>query len=192
MGRGPVMNTTNPGGRGAMLVVLFLFLLVAGCSSKAPPAEVPRPVKTIVIAAGNETHVRTFPGKVEASRKAELAFQVSGLLISFPVKEGQKVKKGDAIAKLRQDEFEARLKSLQGQLDQARAQLRSLRQGVRPEEKLRLEAGVRAAEAKLANTRSELDRADQGIRLNVVARADHDIAKTNYKLAQEELESARQ
>jgi RND family efflux transporter MFP subunit len=186
------MNATSSGGRGETLVVFFLFLILAGCSSKTPPAEAPRPVKTMVIAAGDETHVRTFPGKVEASRKAELAFQVSGLLISFPVKEGQKVKKADVIAKLRQDEFEARLKSLQGQLDQARAQLRSLRQGARPEEKLRLEAGVRAAEAKLANTRSELDRAEQGIRLNVIARADYDIAKTNYKLAQEELESARQ
>jgi len=53
------------------------------------------------------------------------------------------------IAQLRQDEFQARLKSVQGQLDQARASLSALRLGERPEEKLRREAQLRAAEAKL-------------------------------------------
>ena len=33
--------------------------------------------------------MRTFPGKVEASKKVELAFQVSGLLVKLPVREGQ-------------------------------------------------------------------------------------------------------
>jgi multidrug efflux pump subunit AcrA (membrane-fusion protein) len=58
-----------------------------------------------------------FPGKAEASKKVELAFQVSGLLVKLPVKEGQKVTKGELIAQLRQDEFQARLKALQGQLE---------------------------------------------------------------------------
>lgn len=49
---------------------------------------------------------------MEASRKAELAFQLPGLLIRFPVKDGQRVNKGEIIAQLRQAEFEARLQSL--------------------------------------------------------------------------------
>jgi RND family efflux transporter MFP subunit len=171
---------------------VLLVGILAGCTTKPETEEPVRPVKTMVVVAGDETHVRVFPGKVEASRKAELAFPVPGLLIRFPVKEGQRVKKGEIIAQLRQDEFEARLKSLQGQLDQARAVLRSLQQGVRTEERLRLEAGVRAAEARLSNARAELDRIERGFRANVIARTDYDIATTNYKLAQEELESARQ
>jgi multidrug efflux pump subunit AcrA (membrane-fusion protein) len=67
----------------------WVLMLSAGCSSQAQPPEAVRPVKTVVIAAGEEPHVRTFPGTVEASKKAELAFQVSGLLVSLPVKEGQ-------------------------------------------------------------------------------------------------------
>jgi multidrug efflux system membrane fusion protein len=47
-----------------------------------------RPVKTIVVSTGAESNVRTFPGRVEASNKVELAFQVSGLLGSLPVREG--------------------------------------------------------------------------------------------------------
>jgi RND family efflux transporter MFP subunit len=129
---------------------------------------------------------------VEASRKVELAFQVSGLLIKLPVKEGQRIKVGDVIARLRQDEFRARLKTIQGQLDQARAALRALRAGERPEQILRLEAQVRAAEAKLANTRAELDRYTRLVRTGAASRSDFERADTNFRLAQEEHQAARQ
>ncbi len=72
---------------------------------------------------GEQNRIRTFPGTVEAARRVELAFRVSGLLAELPVTEGQEVAKGDLIAQLRQDEFSARLATLQGELDQARASL---------------------------------------------------------------------
>jgi RND family efflux transporter MFP subunit len=153
---------------------------------------VTRPVKTLVVAAGGEPHVRSFPGKVEASKKVELAFQVPGLLVKLPVKEGQRVAKDELIAQLRQDEFRARLKALQGQLDQARAALRALQSGERPEQQLRLEAQVRAAEAKLANARAEFNRYDRLFRSNAASRSDFDIAQTNYRVAREEHRAAVQ
>ena len=77
---------------GKMTIGLSILALASGCSPKAPtPTEVVRPVKTMVVSAGAESNVRTFPGRVEASNKVELAFQVSGLLVSLPVREGQKV-----------------------------------------------------------------------------------------------------
>ncbi len=78
-----------------------------------------------------------------------------GLLIKLPVKEGQNVAQGAVIAQLREDEFQARLNALQGQLDQGRAALAALRAGERPEEKLRRESQVRAAEATLSNARTD-------------------------------------
>jgi RND family efflux transporter MFP subunit len=168
-------------------------LAAAGCSPQAPTrSEVVRPVKTAVVTAGEEPHVRSFPGKVEASKKVELAFQVPGLLVKLPVKEGQKVAKGEVIAELRQDEFRARLKALQGQLDQARAALRALQAGERLEQRLRLEAQLRAAEAKLANARAEFDRTARLVQSGAVAREEHERAETAYRVAQEEHKAARQ
>jgi RND family efflux transporter MFP subunit len=172
---------------------VFIVLLTAGCS---PPASAPfdgaRPVKTMVVATGGGLHVRSFPGKVEASRRVELAFQVPGLLVKLPIREGQRVAKGDVIAQLRQDEFQARLKTLQGQLDQARAGLAALRAGERPEERLRREAQMRAAAAKLANTRTELNRATRLVQSRSISVEEFELAQTAFRVAQEEHQAAVQ
>jgi RND family efflux transporter MFP subunit len=146
----------------------------------------------MVVTAGGETHVRTFPGKVEASKRAELAFQVSGVLVKLPVKEGDSVKKGELIAQLREDEFRARLKTLQGDLDKARAVLKALQAGERPEERLRREAQVRAAEAKLANARVDFDRDRRLLASRAVSREAVERSETALRVAQEEFKAARQ
>jgi RND family efflux transporter MFP subunit len=146
----------------------------------------------MVVVAGAEAHVRTFPGKVEASKRVELAFQVPGVLVKLPIKEGQKVAKGELIAQLRQDEFQARLRALQGQLDQARAAFRALKAGDRPEQRLRLEAKVRAAAAKLSNARTEFERAQRLVARQTISEIEYGVAVTNYKVAQEDHKAAVQ
>lgn len=189
-------NAGSWGRRGlgpSLPIVLSILCLVVGCSRQDPPRlEVVRAVKTMVVAAGDETHVRSFPGRVEGSKSVELAFQVSGLLVNLPVTEGQSVVKNDIIAQLRQDEFQARLQAAQGQLDQARAALNALRLGERPEERLRREAQVRAAEARLANARTKFERHARLVRSNAVSRADYELTQTAYRVAQEEHRAALQ
>ena len=74
---------------GASIAGLIVLPLLTGCSPKQMPrAEVVRPVKTMLVAAGGEPQVRFFSGRVGALRRAELAFPVSGILASLPVKEG--------------------------------------------------------------------------------------------------------
>ena len=172
---------------------LICVLAGSGCSRKAPPAaEAVRPVKTTVVTLGGDSRTRTFPGRVEASKQVELTFQVAGLIVDLPVREGQKVAKGDVIAQLRQDDFKARLAALQGQLDRSRADLQSLLGGVRPEERLRLEAQLRSAEATLANARSEFRMAEQLIRTRAISRLEFERAETAVSVAQESQEAARQ
>ena len=177
-------------------IALSIVVLVSGCSQKAhTPTEardVVRPVRTMVVSTGAESHERAFSGRVEAANKVELAFQVSGLLVSLPVREGQRVTKNEVIAQLRPDEFEARLRALQGQLDRARAELQALRSGVRPEERLRLEAEMRGAEARLVNARAEFDRFSQLLRSRTISRAEFERYETDYHVAQQNYQAARQ
>ena len=176
---------------GPSLAALSAICLVAGCTQPAATSNaVVRPVKTMVVTAGEDTRERIFPGTVEAARRVELAFQVAGLLVKLPVKEGQKVVAGEVVGELRQDEFQARLAALQGQLDQSRAALQALRAGERPEERRRRESQVRAAEARLANARTEMNRAAGLVQNRVIPRAEFEQIETAYRVAQEEFESA--
>jgi RND family efflux transporter MFP subunit len=174
-------------------LALSIVCLAVGCSPNHSPAPEPvRPVKTMLVAAGNKPTVRSFPGKVEASKKVDLAFQVPGLVVKQPGKEGNAVAKDEIIAQLRQDEFQARVRSAQGQLDQARATLKALESGERSEEQLRRESQLRAAEAKLENSKTEFDRYARLLKSSAVSRSDYDLAETNYRVAQEEEQAARQ
>jgi membrane fusion protein, multidrug efflux system len=148
-------------------VALSIACLVVGCSSDhSTPTEEARPVKTMLVAAGDKPNVRSFPGRVEASRMVDLAFQVPGLLAKIPVKEGERISKGALIAQLRQDEFQARLQAMQGQLDQARAQLG-------------------AADSRLTNAKTESERYGRLVDSSAVSRSDFDAAQTTYTAAQE-------
>jgi RND family efflux transporter MFP subunit len=171
-------------------VILFL---AGGCSPPDPVRpDLVRPVKTRVVAAGGEARTRFFSGRVESSRAADLTFAVSGVLIQLPVTEGQTVAKGDVIAQLRDDEFRARLQTLQGQLDQARAALRSLQAGERPEERLRRETQLRAAEARLINARAESERNAAMVQTRAISRQEFERGETAYRVAQEEYQAALQ
>jgi RND family efflux transporter MFP subunit len=175
----------------------LLFLVPAigalGCNRTDSARESPvRPVKTMVVVAGDPLHTRSFPGKAEAARRAELAFQVPGLLAKLPVKEGQRVARGEVIAELRLDEFQARLKTLKAQLDQARAALRGLQSGERPEQQRRLEAQVRAARAKLENAQIEYERNSRLFERGGAAQRDVDRARAQYRVAQEDYQAAQE
>ena len=174
-------------------VALLLLCLTIGCSRQAPVAsEEIRPVKTMVIAPAGDTYLRVFPGRVEASKSAELSFQVPGQVTTLPVKEGQRIAENQVIARLRPDEFEARRKAAQGQLEQAQAALDVLRLGERPEEQLRREAQLRAAEARLANTKTESERYARLLPSGSVSHAEYELAETAYHVAQQEQKAAIQ
>lgn len=182
-----IRRVLGGGGLGSILSAsLSVMLLGSGCSSETEQVPVVRPVKTHVVTAGGDLRSRSFPGTVEASRRVVLAFRVPGLLIKLPVKEGQRVAKGDLIAQLRQDEFKARLASLQGELDKARAALQALRLGERPEEIRRREAELRAAEARLANARAEYGRDTTLVKRNTISRSAYEQSQTAFRVAQEE------
>lgn len=182
------------GGCAAAAILAMVGCVVSsGCSRTEPQrAETRRPVKTLVVAAGAPTEVRSFAGRIVASMEPDLAFQVSGLLASFPAREGQRISRGEVIAQIRQDEFEARLESLRGQHDRATASLRALRAGERAEERMRLEAQVRAAAARLQHARVEFDRYAELIKENAVARSDYELVETELRVAEENHEIAIQ
>ncbi len=81
-----------------------------------------RPLKTFVVESGLEPVARKFPGQVAANTGAILAFEVPGTLVELPVKNGDKVEKGELLARLDPRDFQNELDTANAELERAQAQ----------------------------------------------------------------------
>ena len=78
-----------------------------------------RPVKLITVGAAVDTTISQFPAVIGANRLSELSLQVGGKLQEFPVKEAQRLERGDLIAKLDQRDFQTAVTSAKAQFQNA-------------------------------------------------------------------------
>jgi len=97
--------------------------LLAGCGQEtAPESDLPpRLVKALRIGDASALTERTFPGRASATREVNLSFRVSGPLIGLPVKVGDEVKTGDELARIDPRDFEVKIETIRGKLEQAKA-----------------------------------------------------------------------
>lgn len=91
----------------SILGVVCAALIITGCGETAVPDSGPpiRPVKLYTVVGDNSAAVRQFPGVIDASQRAELAFRVAGSVQKLYVKEGDLVKKDQVLARLDPTDF---------------------------------------------------------------------------------------
>ncbi len=103
-------------------------IVLAGCGGGEEVAEqapAARPVKMLTVGTASGAEV-SFPGRVTAGEQVDLAFRVGGPLIELSVQEGQKVSKGQIVAKIDPRDFRIRVDSAQAQFDKAEADIERL------------------------------------------------------------------
>ncbi|MFS4580552.1 efflux RND transporter periplasmic adaptor subunit [Phaeobacter sp. C3_T13_0] len=81
--------------------------------------DILKPVKLMETQSGTKPIHREFYGQVAAKETVDLAFQVGGQVVTFPVAEGSIVPKGSLIAELDLEPFELKLGQAQLQKEQA-------------------------------------------------------------------------
>ncbi|HKA17052.1 MAG TPA: efflux RND transporter periplasmic adaptor subunit [Blastocatellia bacterium] len=119
-------------------------------------------------------------GYIVAAHKIELASKVSGRVAWIGVDKGDRVKEGQQLVKLEDEEFRARLTEAQGQLNSFRAKLAALENGSRPEETARSQADLEQVRADLENARVTLDRTRTLVEHGVLARQSLDDAQARF------------
>lgn len=82
---------------GKILLAGALCALVSSCGAPAPKEQGPRPVKLATVASLDAID-KSFSGVVSPDQFSDLAFKMSGPLISLPIEEGQSVRRGQVIA----------------------------------------------------------------------------------------------
>ena len=119
-------------------------------------------------------------GYIVAHHKIEVAAKVVGRVAWIGVDKGDKVKKGQVVVRLEDDEFAARVRQSEGNLAALQAKLNELEAGSRPEEIALAKANVEEAKADLENARINIDRARKLSNEGVVARQALDDAQARY------------
>ncbi|MCP5147142.1 MAG: efflux RND transporter periplasmic adaptor subunit [Pseudomonadales bacterium] len=140
----------------------LLALVACGDGRQAAPEPASRPVKVFVVEGSEVDAVRSFPGKVDASQRAELAFRVGGQLQELPVKEGDLVKKGQVLARLDPTDYKLILEDRQARFDNTERNFKRARDLVADGNISRLdfdrmEAEYRSASAALSQARKDLE-----------------------------------
>lgn len=113
------------------LLLAALLGATAGCNRSQPVSVVTEKAQR-----RNLTEVVTGSGKVQPVVQVKISSEVAGEIIELPVKEGQVVKKGDLLVRVRPDLYEAAVRSQEASLRSAQADL------------LTAEANSRKAEAE--------------------------------------------
>ena len=148
----------------ATCLVTGLALLLVGCSDSSPKAPEIRPVRTIVVDPKPIDDDRQAVGEIKPRQETDLGFRISGKLVSRVVEVGTRVKKGDLLARLDEQDYQNKLRSA--------------------------EADVTSAAAVLAEAQGAEARLRQLLASGTTTRANYDAALKNLRSAEAKLESA--
>jgi HlyD family secretion protein len=152
---------------GAAVVIVGVFTAMMVSRKREKPIL----VTTAKAFRTNVTQVVTATGKIQPEVEVKIAPEVSGEIIDLPVKEGQLVRKGDLLLRIKPDSYRAQVESQQASLNAARA------------------ASVRNR-AELAKAEIDYQRIQKLATNGLISESELNSAKTTYDSAKAALDSA--
>jgi HlyD family secretion protein len=189
-------NSPSPWARSFILVGVGV-LLLAGIAAlayrifggSAPEVEVVR-----AAAEGGDIGgvVLTATGYIIPHHKIEANSKVTGRVAWIGVEKGDKVKEGQVLVRLEDQEFRAQYDQARGAAESAQAQLDQLQHGSRPEEIQQTEHNLSEARATAANDKVTLDRTKNLFDQGVVSKQALDDATSRYESSQQHVHSLEQ
>jgi HlyD family secretion protein len=162
----------------AIVVVLGLAALAYRLFS-TDPAEV-----TVTRATAESSDVGgivlTATGYIVPHHEINVNSKVTGLVKWIGVEKGDKVKEGQVLVRLEDNEFRAQYEQQQGAADSARAYLQELQNGSRPEEIAQAQHNLDEARATVVDDKATLDRTRELATQGVVSRQALDDSVARY------------
>jgi HlyD family secretion protein len=171
----------------AIVVILSLSALAYRLfSHDAPEVEVVRAAAENSDVGGA---VLSATGYIVAHHTINVNSKVTGRLKWIGVEKGDKVKEGQVLVRLEDDEFRAQYEQAEGSLANARAYLDELQHGSRPEEILQAQHNLDEARATLVDDKLTLDRTKELSTAGVVSRQILDDATAKFNSDQQRVNS---
>jgi len=184
------------GGRWSRRTIIIGVIVLAALSGVALASRVfgGRSIEVDVARAQAESSngaaaVLNATGYIVAHHKINVNSKVTGRIAWIGVEKGDKVKQGQVLVRLEDDEFRAQVEQARGAVLAAEARLKELESGYRPEEVQRSEHELQEARATLANDRANLERARRLAEQGVLSRQDLDNATARFEASQQRVNS---
>ena len=150
-----------------ILVVLGITVASVMASKKR---EKPTAVTTEKAVRKTITQLVTATGKIQPEIEVKIAPEVSGEIVAMPVKEGQEVRRGQLLLKIKPDAIQAQVESQQASLNSARA-------------------GTIRARAEVEKAETDYQRAKSLFERGLLSAAEWKNAQTQYDVAKAALQS---
>lgn len=154
-----------------MATLLLCISLLQGCKEQVVVEKKLRPVKSMVVTAGETSRSRVFSGTAHAAQEADLSFKVGGTIEGVQVKVGDQVSRGHLIANLNKDTYLVELEQARADAAQANALRRSA------------ESEYQRVRQLYANDNASRNELDSALADAESAKASLDAAIQNEKLA---------
>lgn len=153
---------------GILVVVILIVVAVILSGKKEKLIE----VQTEKVSRQNITQIVTATGKIQAETKVVISAEISGEIVSLPFKEGDVVKKGDVVVKIKPDAYMPKLKMEQASINVAQSNLAT-------------------QEVNLKKYKLELDRIKTLTDKGLASQQDLDNAQTNYDATLAQMNTVR-
>ena len=178
------------GGISVVVVLGIIALAYRVLASSAPEVEVARATAEGSDVAG--TTVLSASGYIVAHHKISVNSKVTGRVAWIGVEKGDKVKEGQVLVRLEDEEFRAMYEQARGAWESAKARLAEAQHGSRPEEIQQADHNLAEARATAANDKITLDRTRDLFAQGVVSKQNLDDAQARYDADQQRANSLAQ
>lgn len=150
---------------GAVLLLVIIAVVVSGKKDKIVTVQSEKVMKR------NITQVVSGTGTINPETKVDVSAEISGEIVQLPYKEGDTVKKGDLLVKIKAETYGARINQQQAGVQYSRTQ-------------------VEVAENNLKKAELELQRTEQLFQSGLVSQSDLDNARIAYQVALSNVKSS--
>jgi HlyD family secretion protein len=172
-------------------IVIVVLLSLSALAYRLLARDVPEVEVTRASAESSDIGgtVLSATGYIVAHHTINVNSKVTGRLAWIGVEKGDKVKEGQVLVRLEDQEFRASYDQAQGALDNARAYLEELQHGSRPEEIQEAQHNLDEARATLVNDKLTLDRTKELSAAGVVSHQALDDATAKFDSDQQRVNS---
>jgi HlyD family secretion protein len=119
-------------------------------------------------------------GKIQPEVEVKLSPDVSGEVVELLIKEGDKVKKGDLLAKIKPDIYESNYEQMQAALNSQKAN------------EANAKARLAQVKSQYINAKLTFDRNETLFKQSAISQSEYDAAKTAFDVAKEEVSAAEE